>query len=159
MPKVVNFVLSHSKLRKQPIFANIFKIHGDKDPCSLFRRPVGSVFLSICLTIWGFPFTFQRLLSVRNFTPSWCRLKAASFSEGTFVMYEACIIWFILDYAVSRTKLSVQLHIYATNSMPKCVHPNTVQIKTKYFCTCLEWILLLLSWCPAVYSISSVYNY
>jgi len=30
------------------------------------------------------------------------------------------------EYDVSLATLSVQLHIYATNSMQKCVHRNTV---------------------------------
>jgi len=34
-------------------------------------------------------------------------------------------------YAGSITTLSVQLHIYATNSMAKCIHPITVVKITK----------------------------
>jgi len=30
------------------------------------------------------------------------------------------------DRAVNLTTLSIQLHIYATNCMAKCVHANTV---------------------------------
>jgi len=42
---------------------------------------------------------------------------------------------------VSLTTLSVQLRIYATNSMAKCVHPDAViKIeKQKLFCTCVAW--------------------
>jgi len=43
------------------------------------------------------------------------------------------------SYAVSLTTLCVQLHIWATNSMAKCVHPNTVvKIKNKNF-SVLAW--------------------
>jgi len=52
-------------------------------------------------------------------------------------------MWHVLyylyyDYAVSLTTLSVQLHMsytqHETNSMAKCVHPNTVvKLKAKAF--------------------------
>jgi len=38
-PKVVKFVFFHSKLRKQPFFAEIFKIQGKGHPCPTSRRP------------------------------------------------------------------------------------------------------------------------
>jgi len=60
----------------------------------------------------GFPITFQLLLSARYHRPSWGCLKAASFSEDICGMYH-------IIYS------SVQLHMYATSCMAKCVHPNT----------------------------------
>jgi len=40
---------------------------------------------------------------------------------------------------VSLTTLSVQLHIYATNCMAKCIHPNTVVKSKKKSFTVLVW--------------------
>jgi len=37
---VAKFVFSHSKLRKQPFFANIFKIQGGQDPLPPFSMPM-----------------------------------------------------------------------------------------------------------------------
>jgi len=38
------------------------------------------------------------------------------------------------DFVMSLTTFSVQLHIYATNCVAKCVHPNTaVTIKNQSF--------------------------
>jgi len=52
--------------------------------------------------------------------------------------------------------LYVQLHIYATNSIAICVHPNiVVKIKNKSFCK-LAWHgpCSYEMWCPAAYSIT-----
>jgi len=39
-PKEVNFVFFHSKVRKQPLFSDIFEIHGGAiSPLPPFRRP------------------------------------------------------------------------------------------------------------------------
>jgi len=45
---VAKFVFSHSKLRKQPCFAKVFKIQGGQaPPCSPFRRPCMLLLLGI----------------------------------------------------------------------------------------------------------------
>jgi len=75
--------------------------------------------------LWVFPVTLQLLLPARNFRPSWCRPKAASFSEDTYV---ACIISFVqrYDYALSLATLSVQLHTYSICNMQRTVWQNVL---------------------------------
>jgi len=56
---------------------------------------------------------------------------------------------------LSLTTVSIELHTYATNSMEKCVHPNTVvKMKDNSF-SVLAWHVGAL---VAACSISSMYN-
>jgi len=65
------------------------------------------------------------------------------------------------DHVVGFTTLSVQLHIlYMQETVLQTVFIQTLYLKlnTQLFCTCLIWALLIERWCPATYSIISVYN-
>ena len=110
---------------------------------------------------WGFPFTFQLLLSARNFTPGGSRPKVSFFSE------DMCDICGMFHDIYIKTMPWVSRHClfnctymqHATNCMENCVHSNTVvKIEKKLFCTCLTWTLLIWSKCSTAYSIPSVYN-
>ena len=58
------------------------------------QSPADSVLLSICLSLYGIPFTPQLLQSVRNITPCWGTPKAASFYEDIRGMYHTItMLW------------------------------------------------------------------
>ena len=73
---MAKFVFSHSKLRKQPFFANIFKIQGGQDPLPPFRRPWLRLLWHSCS--WPYIKTnmvvvaSQRLLTVLRLTVDLC---------------------------------------------------------------------------------------
>jgi len=96
---------------------------------------------------WGFPFTFQLVLSARNLRSSWGRPKAAWFSE----IYVACIILFILwlcreshDTVCSTKHISNMQQTVKQNVFIQTLH---LQLKTQFFCrpTYLAWTLLIWS--------------
>ena len=51
------------------------------------QSPADSLLLSICLSLYGVPFTSQLLQSAKNITPSWGTPKAASFYKDIRSMY------------------------------------------------------------------------
>jgi len=74
---------------------------------------------------WGFPFTFQLLLSARNIRPSWGKPKATSFSADICDVYMVCIILFMLWLCRESYKIvySTALIFNMQQTLAKCVNP------------------------------------
>ena len=54
---------------------------------NIVRSQLAQYYWGSVSKLWGFPFTFQLLLSARNLRPSWGRSNAASFSEDIYVIF------------------------------------------------------------------------
>jgi len=84
-----------------------------------WQKPAGSVLLSICFTLLSFSiqFTFQLLLTAMNLRSiAWgtvgLTLLRSLKTCMWYIWHTSCYLYY--DYAVSLTRVSVQLHRYAT---------------------------------------------
>jgi len=91
-------------------------------------------------TLWVYASQFW-CLAFHSRSSCCCQQGTSNFAQVGLQLLSSlktCGIWHIICI-ITMARRSVQLHIYATSCMAKCVHPNTVA-KTSFFVNAGHWL-------------------